>query len=168
MGEGIPRKTWSGVHSLRLKLCCAPLDLMCTVQGSQQQHRGLEGGLHSLPCCMPEVSCLICTVQGSNDFVEDLGMEQPTRMDLDFVAHGLGDEDARHAVRASDYRLPHSARRPGAQVCPKAEMKLLKQVFSGPKVNGCTPFVCKAKRNTCLASQRRNTLLMMVSMGATS
>ena len=67
---------------------------------------------------MPEVSCLTCTVQGSNDFVEDLGMEQPTRMDLDFVAHGLGDEDARHAVRASDYRLPHSARRPGAQVCP--------------------------------------------------
>ena len=58
-------------------------------------------------------------MQGSNDFVEDLGMEQPTRMDLDFVAHGSGDDDAKHAVRASDYRLPRSARRPEAQVCFK-------------------------------------------------
>ena len=83
--------------------------------GQPAKHEGL-GGPPSWPCCMPEVPFLICTVQGSNDFVEDLGMEQPTRMDLDFVAHGLGDEDAKHAVRASDYRLPRSARRPGAQV----------------------------------------------------
>ena len=63
----------------------------------------------------------LLALQGSNDFVEDLGMEQPTRMDLDFVAHGEGDEDAKHAVCASDYRLPYSALRPGAQVCPEAK-----------------------------------------------
>ena len=75
--------------------------------------------------CAESGSSLICTVQGSNDFVEDLGMEQPTRMDLDFVAHGSGDDDAKHAVRASDYRLPRSARRPGAQVSSKQSVALL-------------------------------------------
>lgn len=81
---------------------------------------------------MPEVPPFISTVQGSTDFVEDLGMQQPTRMDLDFVAHGSGDEDAKHAVRASDYRLPRSARRPGAQVCSKAKAE-----HGPPRNSGC-------------------------------